>query len=675
LWRFKLLRLTNSVNKDEELKSKKHWSNGVGKIFKAASKVMLWTGSNLQTVGADLENAKGAGDIIATGTKSTAIDKAFEWFATSVLGRKGCGCRARRAWLNSLCPFEGPKLIIAIPEYNDRAGAWAMIESLREEIRHSSLCDKVEILWLTQTPTIKAPLRHIRDFGQPTEEELPPLPTEVIDGPEPLKAYCEMASKSGVKCHYVEFTKVIGTSPAKRACIEHAKALGGEWVWICDSHLSFKRGSVDRFYKWVSRHKNRSSKALYHCPLLYDGDDGAFTHLQTRDKKLALIGGDKLWGQFRQEMELLKEGSQPREIEAHGGFFMAMRTDFALQPNRFGHPLFKGFSDPETILQEQRRAAGEKVYCLPSWMVSCHHRFLRVRHNDYHSPWTDALRNHVIGVESLRVHFMKEAVSAGYREPVEWLMAAWARSFPGNLREIQQTAMSAMDEYRSWVLEQARLREEAKAKSEAAEKPQEAKPFHEIYEKQQWGSGETVSGPGSTLAATETLRAKLGALLHELQVQSFLDIPCGDHNWMSKVEFPSGCSYVGADVVESLVTDTKSKYPALDFRVLDIRTSDLPKCDVVFTRDCLVHLPYADIQQALENIKRSGAKWLMATHFPGRTNHDIPSGHWRPLDMTADPILLPTPKYVLNEDCKEGDGAFRDKSIGVWDLDELRTAK
>lgn len=179
-----------------------------------------------------------------------------------------------------------------------------------------------------------------------------------------------------------------------------------------------------------------------------------------------------------------------------------------------------------------------------------------------------------------------------------------------------------------------------------------------------WGSGETVSGPGSTLEATAVIREAIPKLFAELGTDSVLDIPCGDCNW-----FPETNCYIGADIVRELVESNKAKQPHRIFRHLDIIADDLPSCDVVFTRDCLVHLPYHDIGEALKNIVRSGAKWLVTTHFPGRTNHDIPLGSWRPLDLTAAPFYLPEPMQIINEGMS---GDYSDKSLGVWSVDAIR---
>lgn len=197
--------------------------------------------------------------------------------------------------------------------------------------------------------------------------------------------------------------------------------------------------------------------------------------------------------------------------------------------------------------------------------------------------------------------------------------------------------------------------------------------FAEICLNNGWGKDESLSGPGSSLFATERLRAALPELLQQLNVRSLLDLPCGDFNWMSRVPL-DGIRYIGADVVQELVTRLRERWPDHRFEHLDIVTDELPRVDAVFTRDCLVHLPDRMINQALRNIVASGATWLIATHFAGRKNHDIPVGWWRPLDLTAAPYHLPPPVHVLNEGCREGNGEFTDKSLGVWRVADIRDA-
>ena len=62
--------------------------------------------------------------------------------------------------------------------------------------------------------------------------------------------------------------------------------------------------------------------------------------------------------------------------------------------------------------------------------------------------------------------------------------------------------------------------------------------FDTIARQNTWGSTESISGPGSTLGATATLRKGLAEAFRVLEVRSLVDAPCGDLNWMRHVQFP-----------------------------------------------------------------------------------------------------------------------------------------
>jgi len=91
---------------------------------------------------------------------------------------------------------------------------------------------------------------------------------------------------------------------------------------------------------------------------------------------------------------------------------------------------------------------------------------------------------------------------------------------------------------------------------------------------------------------------------------------------MKKVDL-SGITYIGADIVNELVNKNYYKYDE-EFMTLDITKDKLPRVDVVFVRDCLVHFSNKDIYKALKNIYKSGAKYLLTTTFPEHyVEHDI----------------------------------------------------
>lgn len=194
--------------------------------------------------------------------------------------------------------------------------------------------------------------------------------------------------------------------------------------------------------------------------------------------------------------------------------------------------------------------------------------------------------------------------------------------------------------------------------------------FTRIRETNLWGAAESVSGLGSELAATATLRQELPRLLADLGAKSLLDIPCGDFGWMSAVDL-AGIRYVGGDIVEALVEENRAKH-GLDFRRLNLCSDDLPQADVVFCRDCLVHLSYANIGRAVENLRRSGSTWLLTTHFlECEENRDIEDGDWRMLNFELEPFRWGPPLRVLVERCTESGGGYEDKALALWRIADL----
>jgi hypothetical protein len=196
--------------------------------------------------------------------------------------------------------------------------------------------------------------------------------------------------------------------------------------------------------------------------------------------------------------------------------------------------------------------------------------------------------------------------------------------------------------------------------------------FERIHDSNLWGAAESTSGLGSEMDATMVLRAELPPLLARLGATSLLDAPCGDAGWISAASL--GVGYVGIDIVPALVERLQARAAAGDisgdYRLADITRDPLPACDAILCRDCLVHLSFANIERAIANFRRSGAAWLIATTFPEwRTNRDCEDGDWRALNFERAPFCWGTPVELLNEDCAEAGGGWRDKSLGVWRLE------
>lgn len=196
--------------------------------------------------------------------------------------------------------------------------------------------------------------------------------------------------------------------------------------------------------------------------------------------------------------------------------------------------------------------------------------------------------------------------------------------------------------------------------------------FRRIYETAEWGSFESVSGPGSGLARTEDLRRELPALLTELGVRTLLDAGCGDFHWLQAAELPLR-RYVGVEVVPELLAEVahRHKRPGRRFVRADITRDRLPRADLVLCRDVLIHFPDEDVVRALANFARTGARWLLATTFVERPRNDpIELGGWRTLNLEAPPFRLPPPARLVLDLPLVDRELYLDKRLGLWELQD-----
>ena len=196
--------------------------------------------------------------------------------------------------------------------------------------------------------------------------------------------------------------------------------------------------------------------------------------------------------------------------------------------------------------------------------------------------------------------------------------------------------------------------------------------FLRAYQDNLWGNASSLSGPGSALCATQDLRAQLPGLLQSLEATSMLDAPCGDLAWMRQVPL-GGLRYIGADIVAPMIERHRREMADFgEFLCLDLLAGGLPRADVVFCRDCLVHLSNREIQLAVRSIKASGATYLLTTTFPDvAENIDTVTPYWRAINLQAPPFGFPPPLRVIR-DYSDEQVNDQGKHLGVWRCSELK---
>ena len=197
--------------------------------------------------------------------------------------------------------------------------------------------------------------------------------------------------------------------------------------------------------------------------------------------------------------------------------------------------------------------------------------------------------------------------------------------------------------------------------------------FTDYYKENYWSSDESLSGSGSETQNVKNIINALPDILSEINAKSILDIPCGDFNWMKHVDL-SSVNYIGADIVEDVIERNKRyEDENIKFIVVDICASNLPKVDMIFSRDCLVHLSNKDIKNAINNVKESGSSYFLSTTFTKRKkNKDIKTGFWRPINLQLEPFNFPEPIEIFNEGFSKRFGRHSDKSLGLWRISDLQ---
>jgi SAM-dependent methyltransferase len=197
--------------------------------------------------------------------------------------------------------------------------------------------------------------------------------------------------------------------------------------------------------------------------------------------------------------------------------------------------------------------------------------------------------------------------------------------------------------------------------------------FMDIYKRNGFGGQESISGPGSSLEQTRVIRRELPALLKELEVRSLLDAPCGDFHWMKELDLDLE-RYLGIDIVPNIIKVNQALYgnSRRRFMVLDLTKDPLPFFDLIFCRDCFIHLSQRDIFSAIRNFHNSGTKYLLTTTFTGiDENRNTVTGRMRPINLQIPPFNFPVPILLVNEHCTEEEGGFADKSMGLWEIEEI----
>jgi SAM-dependent methyltransferase len=176
-------------------------------------------------------------------------------------------------------------------------------------------------------------------------------------------------------------------------------------------------------------------------------------------------------------------------------------------------------------------------------------------------------------------------------------------------------------------------------------------------------------GPGSTMKYTKGLRKELLPLVERHGFKSILDLSCGDYSWMHATGISEKIQYIGSDIVDNMIDENRKKYPGIDFRVLDLTKDKLPDADLLFCRDCLLHLSFSDIDKAFKNIAKSNIKYILLSNWfadSAENTRDIKTGDYRFINFQEHPYSF---GKQLDEITDTIPGYVKRKML-LWEVDK-----
>ena len=192
-------------------------------------------------------------------------------------------------------------------------------------------------------------------------------------------------------------------------------------------------------------------------------------------------------------------------------------------------------------------------------------------------------------------------------------------------------------------------------------------------------------------------------------IDTFLDAACGAMEWMpvtlevidelrevnglAKRPASPPLNYTGTDIVGALIErhekTLRPGHPHWRFIHADMTDPGYPELvgahDLVMARDVFFHLSSDKVLAALRNLKRTGSRWLLATHTPHlvQKNSDLPTskpfgkelneGGVRGLNLHTAPYNLPKSEWDITEHdyTDSGRRIRRTKKLSLWRLDML----
>ena len=141
--------------------------------------------------------------------------------------------------------------------------------------------------------------------------------------------------------------------------------------------------------------------------------------------------------------------------------------------------------------------------------------------------------------------------------------------------------------------------------------------------------------------------------IDKFNINSILDIPCGDFLWMNQVmKIRPEIRYQGIDIVNQIIKNNKNKYihKNIEFECEDILNFKTDKkFDLLLMRDFFIHINNSEIQIILDKIKKWNINYFASESYSVEKNFDVLTGKHRKINLKINPFNLSNPIYSFND--------------------------
>jgi len=186
--------------------------------------------------------------------------------------------------------------------------------------------------------------------------------------------------------------------------------------------------------------------------------------------------------------------------------------------------------------------------------------------------------------------------------------------------------------------------------------------FTSIYKSNHWVQDEdvlskefiSVSGHGSNLNTEQfyNLVKNFTKIINKYDINSIIDMPCGDFLWIKEIIKNKNIEYLGIDIVEELIEENKKKYQdkKIKFECHDIvNFSTIKELDLILIRDLFIHIKNSEIKKIIHNIKNMNFKYVMLNSYNNKENKDVVIGQHRKVNLLIEPFNMKKPTYTFKD--------------------------